>query len=192
MHPHLPWCMTTHHRLMLRTRAAALVYRARAVMLRSRVWQLRWALPFGVAAVVLLSACGGGSKPSIAERARDRLVVDSSLRPIAADSSRVPDGWLAARYYFGPLPGKTPKNPVSGDAVVWDPVPTQGIGGMTVIAQGETRPDGCSVLVARIEPNSYSVPDPVNFSPDQDAAFTAGTMQLLEVGIACPIGTKQS
>ena len=141
---------------------------------------------------VSAAACGGGTKSSIAERARDRLVVDSSLRPIAADSSRAPDGWLAARYYFGPLPGKTPKNPVSGHAVVWDPVPTQGIGGMTVIAQGRTRPEGCSVLVARIEPNSYSVPDPVNLSPDQDAAFTAGTMQLLEVGIACPIGTKQS
>lgn len=48
------------------------------------------------------------------------------------------------------------------------------------------------MLVARIEPNSYSVPDVVNFSPDQDTAFTAGTMQLLEVGIVCPIGTKQS
>jgi len=161
-------------------------------MLRSRVWQLRRVLPLGAAAVVLLSACGGGSKSSIAERARDRLVVDSSLRPIAADSSRAPDGWLAARYYFGPLPGKTPKNPVSGHAVVWNPVPTQGIGGMTVIAQGRTRPEGCFVLVARIEPNSFSVPDVVNLSPDQDASFTAGTMQLLEVGIVCPIGTKQS
>jgi hypothetical protein len=149
-------------------------------------------LPLGVAAVVLLSACGGGSKSSIAERARDRLVVDSALRPIAADSSRAPDGWLAARYYFGPLPGKTPKNPVSGHAVVWVPVPTLWIGGMTFIAQGRTRPEGCSVLVARIEPNSFSVPDVVNLSPDQDAAFTAGTMQLLEVGIVCPIGTKQS
>jgi hypothetical protein len=111
-------------------------------MLRRHVWQLRRALPVGVVAAVLLSACGGGSKPSIAERARDRLVVDSSLRPIAADSERVPDGWLAGRYYFGPLPGKTPKNPVSGDTVVWDPVPTQGIGGETVIAQGQTRPEG--------------------------------------------------
>jgi hypothetical protein len=54
---------------------------------------------------VLLSACGGGSKASIAERARDRLVVDSALRPIAAKAARVPDGWLAARYYFGPLAG---------------------------------------------------------------------------------------
>src|SRR6266536_115234 len=161
-------------------------------MLKSRVWHVRRAVPVGVAAAVLLSACGRGSKPSIADRARDRLVVDSSLRPIAADSDRVPDGWLAARYYFGPLPGKTPKNPVSGNAVVWDPVPTQGIGGMTVIARGETRPEGCSVLVARIEPNGDQVPDVVNLSPDQDAAFTAGTMQLLEVGIACPIGTKQS
>ncbi len=53
---------------------------------------------------------------------------------------------------------------------------------MTVIAQGRTRPEGCSVLVARIEPNSFSVPDAVNFSPDQDASFTAGTMQLVEVG----------
>jgi hypothetical protein len=160
-------------------------------MLRPHVWYLRRALPVAAAALVL-SACGGGSKPSIAERARDRLVVDSSLRPIAADSDRVPDGWLAARYYFGPLPGKTPKNPVSGDAVVWDPVPTQGIGGETVIAQGETRPDGCSVLVARIEPNSYPIPDAVNFSTDQDASFTAGTRQLIEVGVACPIHTKQS
>jgi hypothetical protein len=161
-------------------------------MLRSRVWHVRWALPVGVAAVVLLSACGGGSKSSIAERARDRLVVDSALRPIAADSSRAPDDWLAARYYFGPLPGKTPKNPVSDHAVVWDPVPTQGIGGMTVITRGRTRPEGCFVLVARIEPNSFSVPDVANLSPDQDASFTAGTMQLLEVGIACPIGTKPS
>jgi len=75
---------------------------------------------------------------------------------------------------------------------VWDRVPTQGIGGETVIAQGETRPEGCSVLVARIEPNSISVPDVVNLSPDEDAAFTAGTMQLVEVGVACPIGTKRS
>ncbi|HYT89091.1 MAG TPA: hypothetical protein VEL76_10320 [Gemmataceae bacterium] len=161
-------------------------------MLRPHVWQLRRALPFGVAAAVLLSACGGGSKSSIAERARDRLVVDSSHRLIAAESERVPDGWTAERYYFGPLPGKTPKNPVSGDAVVWDPVPTQGIGGMTAIARGETRPEGCSVLVGRIEPNGSQVPDVVNFSGDQDAAFTAGTMQLVEVGVACPIGTRQS
>ena len=161
-------------------------------MLRSHAWHVRRAMSVGAAAVVLLSACGGGSKPSIAERARDRLVVDSSLRPIAADSDRVPDGWVAGRYYFGPLPGKTPKNPVSGNGVVWDPVPTQGIGGMTVIARGETRPEGCSVLVGRIEPNSYSVPDVVNFSPDQDASFTAGTMQLLEVGVACPLGAKRS
>jgi hypothetical protein len=161
-------------------------------MLRPPAWQLRWALPLGVAAAVLLSACSGGSKPSIAERARDRLVVDSSLRPIAADAERVPDGWTADRYYFGPLPGKMPKNPVSGDAVVWDPVPSQGIGGMTVIARGETRPDGCSVLVGRIEPNSFDVPDAVNFSPDQDASFTAGTVQLVEVGVGCPIHTKRS
>jgi hypothetical protein len=161
-------------------------------MLRPHVWHLRRALPLVAAAVVVLSACGGGSKPSIAERARDRLVVDSSLRPIAAESERVPDGWTADRYYFGPLPGKTPKNPVSGDAVVWDPVPTQGIGGMTVIARGETRPEGCSVLVGRIEPNSFDVPDAVNFSTDQDASFTAGTMQPVEVGVGCPIHTNRS
>jgi hypothetical protein len=98
-------------------------------MLRPHVCHLRRALPLAAAAAVLLSACGGGSKPSIAERARDRLVVDSSLRPIAAESESVPDGWTAERYYFGPLPGKTPKNPVTGDAVVWDGVPAQGIGG---------------------------------------------------------------
>jgi hypothetical protein len=161
-------------------------------MLRPHVWHLRRALPVAAAAAVVLSACGGGSKPSIAERARDRLVVESSLHPIAADSERVPDGWLAARYYFGRLPGKTPKNPVSGDAVVWDRVPTQGIGGETVIARGETRPDGCSVLVGRIESNGDQVPDVVNFSTDQAASFTAGTMQLVEVGVACPIHTKQS
>lgn len=119
-------------------------------------------------------------------------MVDSSLRPIAADAERVPDGWTADRYYFGPLPGKTPKNPVSGDAVVWDSVPTQGIGGMTVIARGETHPDGCSVLVGRIEPNSFPVPAVANFSSDQDASFTAGTMQLIDVGVACPIHTQQS
>ena len=161
-------------------------------MLRPHVWHLRRVLPLAAVAVVVLSACGGGSKPSIAERARDRLVVDSSLRSIAAESERVADGWTATRYYFGPLPRNTPKNPVSGNAVVWDPVPTQGIGGMTVIAQGETRPEGCSVLVARIEPNGDQVPEVVNFSPDQSASFTVGTMQLVEVGVACPIHTMRS
>jgi hypothetical protein len=62
----------------------------------------------------------------------------------------------------------------------------------TVIAQGEIHPEGCSVLVARIEPNGPQVPDVVNFSPDQDASFTAGTMQLVEVGVACPIHTERS
>jgi hypothetical protein len=161
-------------------------------MLRPHVWHVRGSLRLGAVAVVLLSACSDGSKPSVAERARDRLVVDSALRPIAAESERVPDGWTADRYYFGPLPGKTPKNPVSGDAVVWDRVPTQGIGGETVIARGETRPEGCSVLVARIEPNSYDVPDVVNFSPNEDASFTAGTMQLVDVGVGCPVHTKRS
>jgi hypothetical protein len=161
-------------------------------MLRPHVWQLRRVLRLGAAAVVLLSACAGAGKASIAERARDRLVVDSSLRPIAVDSERVPDGWTADRYYFGALPGKTPNSPVSGDAVVWDRVPTQGIGGMTVIARGETRPEGCSVLVGRIEPNSFPIPDAVNLSSDQAASFTAGTMQLVEVGVGCPIHTKRS
>jgi len=46
--------------------------------------------------------------------------------------------------------------------------------------------------VGRIEPNSFDVPDAVNFSTDQDASFTAGTMQLVEVGVGCPIHTKRS
>ena len=63
---------------------------------------------------------------------------------------------------------------------------------MTVIAQGQTRPEGCSVLVARIEPNSFSILDVVNLSSDQAASFTAGTMQLVEVGVGCPTHTKRS
>jgi len=162
-------------------------------MLRPHAWQMCRAVPpVAAAAVMLLSACGDSDKPSIAERARDRLVVDSSLHPIAADAEKVPDGWVAARYYFGPLPGRPPRNPVRGDGVRWDSVPTQGIGGETVIARGEIPPDGCSVLVARIEPNGDQVPDVVNFSTEQSAAFTAGTMQLVEVGVACPIHTNRS
>jgi hypothetical protein len=162
-------------------------------MLRPQAWHMCRAVPLvAAAAVMLLSACGDSDKPSIAERARDRLVVDSSLHPIAADAEKVPDGWVAARYYFGPLPGRPPRNPVRGDGVAWDSVPTQGIGGETVIAQGEIHPDGCSVLVGRIEPNGPQVPDVVNLTEDQTKSFDAGTMDLIEVGVACPIHTRQS
>lgn len=41
------------------------------------------------------------------------------------------------------------------------------------------------MLVGRIEPNGPQVPDVVNLTENQTKSFDAGTMDLIEVGVAC-------